>query len=194
MFTPARSSLFLSSPSLRLLDSSGTINDCTINDGSESCSEASHPVTFTPALQHSPASSTTWRVLAVHAAAAALPLSLSLALLLGEDARALALVTDGGVRPGAAARAWARELQPGAWFTLDHNSAAEPVQYVWRSEGRHLHLFMARRGRCVLFQAGRLAAYLQAGLMVPGEDEALPVRATRDALAKLDANPERLLV
>ena len=77
MFTPARSSLFLSSPSLPLLDSCATIND-----GSESCSEASHPFTFTPALQHSPASSTTWRVLAVHAAAAALPLSLSLALLL----------------------------------------------------------------------------------------------------------------
>jgi hypothetical protein len=28
---------------------------------------------------------------------------------------------------------------------------------------------------------------------VPTEEEALTVRATRDALAKLDANPERLL-
>jgi hypothetical protein len=39
----------------------------------------------------------------------------------------------------------------------------------------------------------RLGAYLQAGLLVPAEEEALTVRATRDALAKLDANPERLL-
>ena len=38
----------------------------------------------------------------------------------------------------------------------------------------------------------RLAAYLQAGLLVPREEEALTVRATRDALSKLDANPERL--
>ena len=42
-------------------------------------------------------------------------------------------------------------------------------------------------------QAKRLAAYLQAGLLLPAEEEALTVRATRDALAKLDANPERLL-
>jgi hypothetical protein len=39
----------------------------------------------------------------------------------------------------------------------------------------------------------RLAAYLQAGLLTAFEDEALTVRATREALTKLDANPERLL-
>ena len=38
-----------------------------------------------------------------------------------------------------------------------------------------------------------MAAYLQAGLLVPSEEEALTVRATRAALAKLDANPERLV-
>ena len=42
-------------------------------------------------------------------------------------------------------------------------------------------------------QAQRLAAYLQAGLLVPTEEEALTVRATRDALERLDANPGRLL-
>jgi hypothetical protein len=42
-------------------------------------------------------------------------------------------------------------------------------------------------------QMRRLASYLQAGLLVPNEEETLTVRATRDALAKLDANPERLL-
>ena len=39
----------------------------------------------------------------------------------------------------------------------------------------------------------QVAAYLQAGLLVPSEEEALTVRATRDAMAKLEANPERLL-
>jgi len=38
-----------------------------------------------------------------------------------------------------------------------------------------------------------LAAYLQAGLLVPREEETLTIRATRDAMAKLEANPERLL-
>ena len=52
---------------------------------------------------------------------------------------------------------------------------------------------MTTLGRCYLIQAARVAAYLQAGLLVPSEEEALTVRATRDALAKLDANPERLL-
>ena len=52
---------------------------------------------------------------------------------------------------------------------------------------------MTNLGRCYLIQAGRVASYLQAGLLVPSEEEALTVRATRDALAKLDANPERLL-
>jgi hypothetical protein len=45
----------------------------------------------------------------------------------------------------------------------------------------------------VLFQLNRLGAFLQAGLLVPMEEESLTVRATRDALAKLDADPQRLL-
>jgi len=44
-----------------------------------------------------------------------------------------------------------------------------------------------------LIRAGRLAAYLQAGLLLAQEEETLTVRATRDALVKLEANPERLL-
>jgi hypothetical protein len=67
------------------------------------------------------------------------------------------------------------------------------VQYAWRSAKGQLHLFASTDGRCYLFQIRRFAAYLQAGLLVPVEDESLTVRATRDALAKLDANPERLL-
>ena len=45
----------------------------------------------------------------------------------------------------------------------------------------------------MLFQQQRLAAFLQAGLLLPAQDEALTVRATRSALAKLDVDPGRLL-
>jgi hypothetical protein len=85
------------------------------------------------------------------------------------------------------------ELQQGNWFTLDHSGKAQQVQYVWRSDRRQLHLFASADGKSFLIQMRRLAAYLQAGLLLPAEEEALTVRATRDALAKLDANPERLL-
>jgi hypothetical protein len=40
----------------------------------------------------------------------------------------------------------------------------------------------------VLFQQQRLASFLQAGLLLPAQDEALTVRATRSALAKLDVD------
>ena len=89
--------------------------------------------------------------------------------------------------------AWAQQLALGVWFTLDHNGASAQVQYAWHSERKQLHLFAAVDGSCYLIQLRRMAAYLQAGLLVPQDDEALTVRATRDALAKLDANPERLL-
>jgi hypothetical protein len=58
---------------------------------------------------------------------------------------------------------------------------------------KRLILFVTPQGRGVLFQLHRLASFLQAGLLVPAEDEALTVRATRKALAKLDADPGRLL-
>ena len=67
------------------------------------------------------------------------------------------------------------------------------VLHVMANSGWSWHLFAAPAGRSYLIQAKRLAAYLQAGLLLPTEEEALTVRATRDALAKLDANPERLL-
>jgi hypothetical protein len=117
----------------------------------------------------------------------------SIELMLGIDASMIEVVADGGSRPSAAMLAWASELQLGNWFALDHNGAVTQVQYAWRSERKQLHLFAAPGGRSYLIQARRLAAYLQAGLLLPAEEEALTVRATRDALAKLDANPERLL-
>jgi len=69
----------------------------------------------------------------------------------------------------------------------------EPVQLVWHGMRKQLSLFVTPRAHCVLFQQHRLASYLQAGLIVPAQDEALTVRATRSALAKLDVDASRLL-
>jgi hypothetical protein len=117
----------------------------------------------------------------------------SIELMLGIDASMIEVIANGGSRPSAAMLSWASELQVGHWFALDHNGATSQVQYAWHSERKQLHLFAALGGRSYLIQARRLAAYLQAGLLLPAEEEGLTVRATRDALAKLDANPERLL-
>ena len=88
---------------------------------------------------------------------------------------------------------WAQSLPLGVWFTLDHSGVSAQVQYAWQSKRKQLHLFAAADGSSYLIQLKRLAAYLQAGLLVAKDEEGLTARATRDALAKLDANPERLL-
>jgi hypothetical protein len=117
----------------------------------------------------------------------------SIEMITGVDASNIEVISQGGSRPNEAMRAWAVELQIGSWFGLDHNGKLNSVQLAWRSERGQLYMFVTNGGRCFLIQAARVAAYLQAGLLVPSEEEALTVRATRDALAKLDANPERLL-
>ncbi len=117
----------------------------------------------------------------------------SIELMLGIDPATIDVVANGGSKPSNAMLAWANELELGSWFTLDHNNLVVKVQFAWRSERKQLNLFASADGHSYLIQAGRLAAYLQAGLLLPQEEEALTVRATRDALAKLEANPERLL-
>jgi hypothetical protein len=117
----------------------------------------------------------------------------SIEMITGVDASNIEVITQGGSQPNEAMRAWAVELQIGSWFGLDHNGRLNSVQLAWRSQRGQLYLFVTNLGRCYLIQAARVAAYLQAGLLVPSEEEALTVRATRDALAKLEANPERLL-
>lgn len=117
----------------------------------------------------------------------------SIEMMLGIDASMIEVISSGGTQPSQAMTAWANELQTGHWFMLDHNGRVTQVQYAWASDRRQLHLFASAAGHCYLLQLRRLASYLQAGLLVPTEEEALTVRATREALAKLDANPERLL-
>ncbi len=111
----------------------------------------------------------------------------------GYESSELEVVTASGALPGAAMLAWALELQVGSWFMLDYRGRVEPVQLAWRGLRGRLSLFVAQSGRCVLFQRQPLAAFLQAGLLQPAQDESLTVRATRSALAKLDVDPARLL-
>ncbi len=117
----------------------------------------------------------------------------SIEMMLGIDASDIDVVANGGIKPTAAMVAWAQELQVGSWYTLGHNGKVVQVQFAWRSERKHLNLFATTAGKSFLIQGGRLAAYLQAGLLLPQEEDALTIRATRDAMAKLEANPERLL-
>ena len=114
-------------------------------------------------------------------------------MMTGIDANAIQVFADNDAPVEDAMVAWARELVPGDWFTLDVNGAAAQVQYAWHSKQRQLHLFVSTDGISYLIQLRRLGAYLQAGLLVPRDEDGLTVRATREALAKLNANPERLL-
>ncbi|MFM8768902.1 MAG: DUF1631 family protein [Rubrivivax sp.] len=106
----------------------------------------------------------------------------------------LEVVTQGGQDPLPAMLAWARELQVGTWYVLQQDDdTGQALQLVWHGLRKELSLFVSAEGRCKLFQQRRLAAYLQAGLLQPAQDEALTVRATRAALEQLNAHPERLL-
>ena len=111
----------------------------------------------------------------------------------GHQSSELEVVLDGGSMPTPAMVSWARELQVGSWYMLEHHGRTEPVQLAWQGLRKQLSLFVTPQGRCVLFQQHRLASYLQAGLLLPAQDEALTVRATRSALAKLDVDASRLL-
>ena len=111
----------------------------------------------------------------------------------GHESADLEVVSDGGSMPTAPMLAWARELLVGSWYTLEYRNRQEAVQLAWHGMHRQLSMFVTPQGRCVLFQRNRLAAFLQAGLLLPAQDEALTVKATRNALAKLDADPSRLM-
>lgn len=113
--------------------------------------------------------------------------------LLGIDASDLEVVTSGAGEANPLMMAWAQNLSLGAWFTLNYQEKAIQVQYVWCSPLGHLHLLSSVVGRSYLIQTARLAAYLEAGLLTPQEEDSLTVRATHDALTQLEANPELLL-
>ncbi|MEO8123612.1 MAG: DUF1631 family protein, partial [Burkholderiales bacterium] len=105
----------------------------------------------------------------------------------------LEVVGEGGSMPTPAMLTWAKELQVGGWYMLDYRNRNDQVQLAWQGLRKQLTLFVSPHGRGILFQRHRLAAFLQAGLLVPAQDESLTTRATRSALAKLDVDPQRLL-
>jgi hypothetical protein len=111
----------------------------------------------------------------------------------GHETAELEVVASGGTAPTPAMLAWTKDLQVGGWYKLDYRDRNEAVQLAWQGMRKQLHLFVSPQGRGILFQQHRLAAFLQSGLLVPAQDEALTVRATRSAMAKLDADPSRLL-
>jgi Protein of unknown function (DUF1631) len=111
----------------------------------------------------------------------------------GDDSNAMEVVGEGGSMPTPAMLSWAKELQVGSWYMLEYGDKTMAVQLAWQGARRHLTLFVTATGRCLLFEQNRLASYLQAGLLLPAQEEALTVRATRTALAKIDADPSRLL-
>lgn len=112
----------------------------------------------------------------------------------GHESEDLEIVAEGGSMPTPAMQAWARQLHIGSWFNLDYRGRRERVQLAWQGMNKQLSLFATPSGRGVLFQQHRLGAFLQAGLLAPLEDESLTTRATREALAKLNADPDRLLL
>ena len=111
----------------------------------------------------------------------------------GHESSELEVVSEGGSMPTPAMIAWARELQVGSWYMLDYRNRNEAMKLARQGMRRQLTLFVSPQGRGVLFQQNRLASFLQAGLLVPAQDESLTVRATRSAMAKLDGDPSRLL-
>jgi hypothetical protein len=76
---------------------------------------------------------------------------------------------------------------------LRHKGQTLHVQLAWRSQRGQLCMFVASQQHCILIAVARMAAYLESRSLVPAEQEALTVRATRQALEQLDADPLRLL-
>jgi hypothetical protein len=104
----------------------------------------------------------------------------------------LQIVSDGGSMPTPATLVAAGQLGLGTAYRLDYRGRQDVVRLTWQGMRQQLSLFVTAKGRCVLFQRPRLAAFLQAGLLVPAQDESLTLAATRSAIQQINANPARL--
>lgn len=117
----------------------------------------------------------------------------SIEMVLGIDTSGLNLITgEGSPETSEDIAAWMQSLLLGSWHRLDHNGHIDRVQFCWRSAQGQLYLFVSGDGNAYLFQRRGLAAYLSAALLLPAEEEALTVIATREALSKIEANPARM--
>jgi hypothetical protein len=110
----------------------------------------------------------------------------------GHESDELEIVAEGGATPSAGALAATDEMLVGAWYMLEYRDRQEATQLAWQGMRKQLSLFVSAGGRCVLFQRRRLASFLQAQLLVPAQDESLTIAATRSAIEKINADPDRL--
>jgi len=110
----------------------------------------------------------------------------------GHESDELEIVAEGGATPTAGALAATDEMLVGAWYMLEYRDRQEAMQLAWQGMRKQLSLFVSTGGRCVLFQRRRLAAFLQAQLLVPAQDESLTIAATRTAIEKINQDPDRL--
>lgn len=117
----------------------------------------------------------------------------SLEWLTGQDASGITVLPDVESATPPHLRSWAQALPLGSWYTLEHNGVRVAVQLTWASPRRQLYLFVAGPAGAYLMQQGRVGQYLKAGLLRASQAEPLTRQATRQALDKLQANPERLL-
>lgn len=114
--------------------------------------------------------------------------------LLGIEVAGMHVINEGGDSPSAEMSQWVAQVGLGSWYRLSYGGQDLQVQHVWRSPLGHLHLLATTVSESYLMQTQRMAAYLEAGLMEPQETESLTTRATRDAMAKLQAQPDLLLL
>lgn len=103
------------------------------------------------------------------------------------------VVAEGGSMPTPETLARVERLQTGESFLLERGAGHhESLRLIWHGAQRQLWLFVAPQG-CLLFQKARLAAYMQAGLMLAAQDDTLMTKATRAALRQIKQDPARLL-
>lgn len=114
-------------------------------------------------------------------------------MITGQDASNVTVLSNVDANTPKHLLAWAKALPVGGWHSLEHNGQPVLVQLAWQSPRKQLYLFVNGAQQSWLMQQGRVAQYLKAGLLKATEGEALTTRATRQALDKLKANPERLL-
>ena len=110
----------------------------------------------------------------------------------GHDSDDLEVVSEGGMTPSPGALKATDEMLVGGWYMLEYRDRQEAVQHAWQGMHKQLSLFVSARGRCVLFQKRRLAAFVQGHLLTPAQTESLTVAATRSAIDKINAEPARL--
>lgn len=117
----------------------------------------------------------------------------SLELVTGEDASRITVLPNPDNPAPKHLLSWAAALPLGSWYRLEHNGQPVVVQLAWQSARKQLFLFATATQHGYLLEQGRVAHYLKAGLLRAAQHESLTTQATRQALDKLQANPERLL-